>query len=409
MIAMGDTKIPQPVSPMLDQANTLIKSIPKDKLTGLIDESFLAFNEAGYDLGSLFDSSAQISGDLNRTADRSTSLIEDSRPLLDSQAETTDALRLWARSLAGVTDQLVTNDQQVRTLLQQGPDAANEVSRLLNQIKPTLPVLLANMTTFGQVAVTYRPSLEQVLVLLPPFVADILSSAPQNNPTGIPLGDFRISIADPNPCTVGFLPPSQWRSPADLTTLDTPDGLYCKLPQDSPIVVRGARNAPCMGVPGKRAPTVEECYSDKPYQPLAMRQHSVGPYPIDPNLIAQGIPPDDRVTADENLFAPVEGTPLPPGAAIPPGPPGAPAPLPPGIPPMPAQAAASPPGDSPGAVPAAPSSFDANASEPGPSVAIAHYDPQTGQYAAPDGTVAQQTDLVDPPKSWQDLIFKDAP
>jgi hypothetical protein len=53
--------------------------------------------------------------------------------------------------------------------------------------------------------------------------------------------------------------------------------------------------------------------------------------------------------------------------------------------------------------------FDANASDPGPSVAIAHYDPQTGQYATPDGTVAQQTDLVDPPKSWQDLIFKAAP
>ena len=40
MIAMGDTKIPQPVGPMLDQVSTLINSIPKDKLSGLIDESF---------------------------------------------------------------------------------------------------------------------------------------------------------------------------------------------------------------------------------------------------------------------------------------------------------------------------------------------------------------------------------
>ena len=80
----------------------------------------------------------------------------------------------------------------------------------------------------------------------------------------------------------------------------------------------------------------------------------------------------------------------------------------PGLPPMPTQTAPPAPGDSPGAVPAAPSSFD-NAPGPGPSVAIAHYDPQTGQYAAPDGTVGQQTDLVDPPKSWQDLIFKAAP
>jgi len=63
------------------------------------------------------------------------------------------------------------------------------------------------MTTFGQVAVTYRPSLEQVLVLLPPFVAfiQVLGSGEQRD--GMALGDFRISIEDPPPCTVGFLPP----------------------------------------------------------------------------------------------------------------------------------------------------------------------------------------------------------
>ena len=107
VIAMADTKIPQPVGPMLDQVSTLINSVPKDKLSGLVDESFDAFNGAGYDLGSLFDSSAQISGDLNKVSDQSSALIEDTGPLLDSQAQTTNSLRLWARSLAGVTDQVV--------------------------------------------------------------------------------------------------------------------------------------------------------------------------------------------------------------------------------------------------------------------------------------------------------------
>ena len=203
---MADTKIPQAVGPMLDQVSTLINSIPKDKLSGLIDESFNAFNGAGYDLGSLFDSSSQ---DLRRS--------QQSRRPVDRRSSKTpgrcwirrrrrpDALRTWARSLAGVTGQVVANDPQVRTLLQEGPPAANEVSRLLDQVKPTLPVLLANLTTFGQVAVTYHPSLEQVLVLLPPFVGDILSSAPENNPTGMPLGDFRIQIGD-RPAVHGRLP-----------------------------------------------------------------------------------------------------------------------------------------------------------------------------------------------------------
>ena len=83
------------------------------------------------------------------------------------------------------------------------------------------------------------------------------------------------------------------------------------------MVVRGARNYPCMGHPGKRAPTVEICDSDKPYEPLAMRQHALGPYPLDPNLVTLGIPPDDRVSFGDHIFGPVEGTPMPPGAPPP--------------------------------------------------------------------------------------------
>jgi hypothetical protein len=194
------------------------------------------------------------------------------------------------------------------------------------------------------------------------------------------MGDFTLAMNDPPACTVGFLPPSSWRSPDDLTDIDTPDGLYCKLPQDSPIAVRGARNYPCMEVPGKRAATVEQCSSDKPFEPLAMRQHSLGPYPIDPGLIAQGIPPDDRVDFSDQIYGPVGGTPMPPPAPGPEPPPPAPA-------------------------PAAPAAF-APAGAGGPSVAIATYDPATGQYATPQGQVFRQADLapVAQDKTWQDLL-----
>ncbi|MDT0488371.1 hypothetical protein RNB18_50925, partial [Streptomyces sp. DSM 41640] len=182
------------------------------------------------------------------------------------------------------------------------------------------------------------------------------------------------TMGDPPACTVGFLPPSAWRSPEDTSDIDTPDGLYCKLPQDSPMGVRGARNYPCMGKPGKRAPTVEICNSDQPYEPLAMRQHALGPYPIDPNLLAQGIAPDSRVDHDKFIHGPIEGTPLPP-AAVPPG--EAP---PPGAPPAEAPQEDSPVAEVPPAPDAptmAPSAFSAGRSG-GPSVAIATYDPRTG-------------------------------
>jgi phospholipid/cholesterol/gamma-HCH transport system substrate-binding protein len=420
VISARETTLPQQVGPMLDRVSALVNSIPKDQLGNLLDESFKGFNGAGYDLGSLLDSSAEVVGDINRVADRTRTLIDDSAPLLDSQAETTDAIGVWTRSLAAVSDQVVRDDTPVRTLLQKGPGFAQESTRLLDQLKPTLPVLLANLSTIGQIGVTYNASLEQLLVLAPPWVASLEAAAPARNPTGLTLGDFKFSVGDPNPCTVGYLPPSQWRSPADTSTIDTPDGLYCKLPQDSPLSVRGARNYPCMGHPGKRAPTVAICDSDKPYEPLAMRQHLTGPYPVDPNLMSQGVPPDDRVNFGDNIFGPVEGTPMPPGQAPPAAPPPA-APPPdgagpeqspaPGVappPPAPTEAppdAAPPDQQSPPA--AAPSSFSGGGPGASASGAVVQYDPQTGKYMAPDGTVYQQSDLVNPgaPKSWKDLLL----
>ncbi|MBW0017098.1 MAG: MCE family protein [Mycobacterium sp.] len=438
VIAAQDTTIPQPIGPVLDQTSALINSIPKGKLGTLLDESFQAFNGAGYDFGSLFDSSAQISGDLNGVSDQAQALTQDTGPFLDAQAQTADSIRLYARSLAGVTGQLAKNDPEFRTLLQRAPGAFNEASALLTQIKPTLPVLLANLTTIGQIGVTYHASLEQILVLLPPFTAAIQSFLGTKTPHGLASGAFNVIISDPPACTVGFLPPSEWRSPADTRIVDTPDGLYCKLPQDSPIAVRGARNYPCQGQPGKRAPTVEICESDKPFEPLAMRQHVFGTYPLDPNLISQGIAPDDRVNWNRNrIFGPVEGTPMPPGA-VPRGTPPAGPPLPAGIgapltpmgavdpiapidlpSPAPAPAAepapaapgpspAPPPADAPapagGAPAVAPSAFG-GASQPGPSVAIAQYNPQTGAYVTPDGHVFRQSDLVNKaPKTWKDMF-----
>jgi phospholipid/cholesterol/gamma-HCH transport system substrate-binding protein len=379
VIPLRDTTIPQQVGPMLDQLSALLGSIPKDSLAQLLDQSSQGLGGAGYDLGSLIDSSSRVVGDLSSSAEQTRRLVEDSEPLLDSQVQTSDAIRLWAHSLAGVTEQLTANDPQIRGLLQRGPASFGEVTRLFEQVKPTLPVLLANLTSIGQVGVTYHASLEQLLVLLPPLTAMFIGAGPHNNYVGQGLGDFRLTQGDPPPCTVGYLPPNQWRSPADTRPVDTPDGLYCKLPQDSPIAVRGARNYPCMGHPGKRAPTVEECDSDKPFEPVAQREHALGPYPIDPNLISQGVPPDSRVDANDRLHAPQEGTPPPPQADVPLDP----------------------------SVVAPQGYYGQSGSDRGAPVAFARYDPGTGKYMAPDGRVYEQRDLVATghPHTWEDLIL----
>ncbi|MCX2931609.1 MlaD family protein [Mycobacterium sp. CVI_P3] len=442
VIPVDNTSIPQAVGPMLDQVSKLVDSIPKDKLSQLLSESYQAFNGTGYDFGSLVDSGATITRDANAISDNTRALIDDSMPFLKAQADTTDSIRTYAASLAGITEQVANNDPQFRSILRNGPGFAQETSKLLEQLKPTLPVLLANLTTFGQIGLTYNPSIEQLLVLVPPFVAQIQTYAPTNNPTGLPNGDFSLGLGDPAACTVGFLPPSSWRNPADTSVIDTPDNLYCKLPQDSPVAVRGARNYPCMEHPGKRAPTVELCNDPNGFQPLAQRQHVLGPYPIDPNLVAQGVPIDSRALPDSNIFGPLQGTPLPPGVSAPPpgAPPVAPPPpnfagtgpgpllpgqptylTPPVTPPGPegnigpapinlpgpenmlAPDLQPPPPAEPGVPQAAPSAFN-GAGQQEPVLEVAKYDRRTGQYMGSDGTLYRQTDLAKPATTWQDML-----
>lgn len=445
VITGENVSLPPAVGPVLDRVSTLVGTFPKDRLSDLLDETYKGFNGAGFDFGSLLDSGATLSNDLNGVADETRLLADDARPLLEGQAATADSIRTWARSLAGFTGQLAANDEQFRTVLQTFPGFSDEVSSFLTELKPTLPVLLANLGTVSEILMTYNASLEQLLVLLPPYFAQQQSYSLTSDSTGAARGDFAATVSDPPACTVGFLPPSSWRSPNDESDIDTPDDIYCKLPQDSPIAVRGARNFPCIRHPGKRAPTVEICNSDKPYQPLAMRQHTLGAAPIDPSLIAQGIPIDDRTTLNEDIYAPVEGTPLPPGAvpagtppgqpvspleaplaaAAPPPPPGnslngVPIGAPEGVPPGPApEVTGPPPGPMPGpvdgmpppdagALPVAPSAFGAPEKSDGPTVAFAQYNPRTGEYVGSDGKLYKVTNLAaETPltKTWKDLLL----
>src|SRR5262249_22779273 len=141
------------------------------------------------------------------------------------------------------------------------------------RVNPTLPVLLANLVSVGNIAVTFQPSIEQLLVLIPQGIANLQGIAiPNHNTkqdyTGLYLS-FNLNLNLPGVCNTGYLPPQQIRSMANLDTPPPPAGdMYCRIPQDSPNNVRGARNYPCVTKPGKRAPTEKMCESDEQYVPL---------------------------------------------------------------------------------------------------------------------------------------------
>ena len=202
-----------------------------------------------------------------------TNLTDNVAPILDTQTDTSDEIQAWAAHLATVTKELQTNDTAVRGVLQNAPPAADELRQLFDRVKPTLPIVLANLVSVGQVAITYHPNLEYLLVLLPTGTEAIQAvSLPNRNTLQRYKGSylsFNLNLNLPPACTTGFLPAQQQRAASLIDYPPSPPGdVYCRIPQDSTINVRGARNIPCETKPGKRAPTAAMCESDEVYVPL---------------------------------------------------------------------------------------------------------------------------------------------
>jgi phospholipid/cholesterol/gamma-HCH transport system substrate-binding protein len=358
VIPLSRTTVPPDINSLLDATNRGLEAIPQDNLKTLIDESFTAIGGLGPEISRFVKGSTALAIDARKNLDPMVSLIDQSQPVFDSQSETSDAITSWAANLAAITDGLRTHDESFAGLIDKGGPATPELRQLVDRLQPTVPLLLANLVSVNDVAISYQPALEQLLVLLPAGTANLQAGAVANLNTkqdykGIFL-DFNLNINLPQPCTTGFLPIQQQRTPNFEDYPDRPAGdVYCRIPQDSPMTaVRGARNYPCLTVPGKRAPTVKMCESDEQYVPLNDGYNWKG----DPNatLTGQDIPQ------------------LPPGSlpagAVPP-PPAGPAP---------------------------------------PPVAVAEYDPATGTYIGPDGKVYTQANLAQTtPKdqSWQSMLL----
>jgi len=368
VIPINRTTVPTDINGVLDATNAGLEAIPQENLQTVIDEAYTAVGGLGPELRRLVTGSTALAIDARKNLESLTTLIDQSKPVLDSQTETGDSIQAWAANLASISGQLQSQDPAVAGILDKGPGGAEEVRALFDRLQPTLPIVLANLVSIGEVAVTYQPSLEQLLVLLPQGTAvtqavgvhkrntkqDYMGDALVFNlnlaipllPAPIPLPPQQL----PPPCTTGFLPAQQRRVPTFEDYPDRPVGnLYCRVPQDAPFNVRGARNLPCISVPGKRAPTWQDCESNEVYVPLNDGYNWKG----DPNATLSGEPIPD----------------------VPPDVPVAVTPPRPGTPPLP--------------------------------VAAAEYDPASGEYVGPDGKVYTQSNLADGAsgeRPWQSML-----
>ena len=360
--------VPSPIGPTLDAANRALAVLPKDKIGSLLNETAQAVGGLGPALQRLVDASQALVGDFKTNISDVNDIIANSAPILDSQVNSSDSIERWARNLNSLAAQTADKNATLKNLLSNAAPTADQVTAMFGDVREALPQTLANLAIVADMLKRYHKNAETLLVELPQLIA-----AAQTNFTTYPgsaVLDIAPTINQAPPCLTGFIPASEWRSPADTTTAPLPTGTYCKIPMDSATDVRGARNYNCADVPGKRAATPRECRSNKPYIPLG-----TNPWYGDPNQIRNCPAPGAR--CDQ---------PVQPGLVIP-----APSinngrnPLPadrvPGTPPP-----ASDPLQRPGS-----GSVQCNGQQPNPCVytpnpgPAAIYTPQSGNLIGPDG------------------------
>ncbi|GAS94557.1 MCE-family protein mce4F [Mycolicibacterium canariasense] len=425
-IGVERTAIGQDIAGLLKQADDLVSSIGDSRIQELLKETFKAFNGSGPELARLIQSSRLLVDEANANYGQTSQLIDQVGPFLDAQIRAGADIKSTADGLARLTTEVANADPQLRSVLKTVPGAVAEANTTFAGIRPTFPMLAANLADFGRIGVIYHKSIEQALVIFPALIAALNTVG-----GGLPFDeggklDFKVDLGDAPPCVTGFLPPTQIRSPADTTLRDLPNDLYCKTAQNDPSVVRGARNYPCQEFPGKRAPTIQLCRDPRGYVPIGNNPWRGPPVPY-------GTPVEDG----RNILPPNKFPNIPPGADYDPGPPAVQ--LPPGVEPGPGPAPNAPfplpvpPNDNPPAPPgtfyappdqvvppygrrpppppadAPPPPLPAEAPQPQASApASTTYDPRTGVFADPSGgtgVFASGSDKFSPAENWVDLMM----
>lgn len=251
-------EMPQ-IAPVLDSLNNLLKTVPEDKLTRVLNEVDTSFSGAGPDLQHLLDDGNSLVDSAQDNLKPTIGLITDLLPFLGTQSKISTESISTVSDLASFTGQLRSSDTDIRKLLSDTPPAVDQVSSLVDDISPTIPILLANLTTVGQVLYTYIPEIQTILSTYPALVARGYSALTPYGEQGLVKLDLKANLNNPPPCLSGYPAVTDRRDPSVSSLKKTPSTLHCTLPNNAIEGARGARNVPCPNDQNKRSASPAGC------------------------------------------------------------------------------------------------------------------------------------------------------
>jgi len=237
------TRLPVSTAELLRNVDALVSSVDPKDLRVVVNELHKAFNGSAADLQALLDDTDRLLKTAEEAYPDTKKLLTDGRTVLNTQRQMGGHIRQFSRNLNVLTAQLRRDDDALRTVLDRGKPFTAETRRLIDDLSPTLPVLLANLTTTGQVMTSRIAGIRSLFILYPVTVAGAFTVTPGDGTQHLGLV---LNLGAPGVCTKGY-EKTKRRWPQDTSKQQVRTDLGCAEPKDSDKVVRGARNVPPEG------------------------------------------------------------------------------------------------------------------------------------------------------------------
>lgn len=235
-IAGTADSLPTDEADLLVDLNAFVKSVDEENLQVTVSELGQMFQDTGEPLQQLLDEGGRFVDEAAAHTDETIALLNDGGIVLQTQQDNSENIASFSRDLRLLTKALADSDQDLRQVLQGTPGTAREVTALLEDLEPTLPVLLGNAISINQVAVSHLNGLEQLLVSYP----RVIGAGPSGS-TADGYGHVNLQFDQAPVCTEGYVSPKDWRQTNDLT-----DGpifpARCNSPK--PFNLRGSKYSP---------------------------------------------------------------------------------------------------------------------------------------------------------------------
>ncbi|MFC5184445.1 MCE family protein [Actinomadura harenae] len=239
-IPRQQTRIPVSTEELLRNVDQLVGSVDPKNLGTIVDELDKAFSGTSTDLQKILDDTDRILKTADKAYPDTKALLDNGRVVLDTQAAEGANIRGFARNLNSLSATLRDNDGAIRDDIAAAPGAITQADGTIKDLAPTLPVMLANLTTTGQIIAARRAGLRSLMILYPVTLAGVFTVMPGDGTQHLGLA---LNIDSPPPCTQGYeKTPHRW--PQDTRDRMPDLNTGCKAAHNAPTDVRGARNFP---------------------------------------------------------------------------------------------------------------------------------------------------------------------